>query len=114
MLVTRGLSQQGQEEDRAIREFFDPLAREFINAMHEALAAEFPAQRGRKLPGAISLHSARCCTILSDQRIERLSDGANVPADPSVATQLSAFITAGIRGAMTSFANCATEQAAEA
>ena len=48
------------------------------------------------------------------ERIERLSDGANVPADPSVATQLSAFVTAGIRGAMTSFANCATEQAAEA
>jgi AcrR family transcriptional regulator len=114
LLVTRGLSQQGQEEDRAIREFFDPLAREFINAMHEALAAEFPGAARAQTAWCYQFALGALLHHLSDQRIERLSDGANVPADPSVATQLSAFITAGIRGAMTSFANCATEQAAEA
>ncbi len=103
LLVTRGLSQQGQEEDRAIREFFDPLAREFINAMHEALVAEWPGATRAQTAWCYQFALGALLHHLSDQRIERLSDGANVAADPSVAAPLSAFITFGIRGAMASF-----------
>lgn len=114
LLATRGLSQQGQEEDRAIREFFDPLAREFINAMLDAIAAETPSATRAQTAWCYQFALGALLHHLSDQRIERLSDGAAVPADPSVANQLSAFVTAGIRGAMASFAASANTPASEA
>lgn len=111
LLVTRGLSQQGQEEDRAIREFFDPLAREFINAMHEVLLVEWPDATRVQTAWCYQFALGALLHHLSDQRIERLSGGVAVPSDPSVANQLSAFIACGIRGAMASFARKAAEQA---
>lgn len=107
LLVTRGLSQQGAEEDHAIREFFDPMANQFIDAMHVALRDE--------LPGITRGHTAWCYQFalgallhhLSDQRVERLSQGVNVAGDPAVLRQLVAFIVHGVRGAARAFVEAA-------
>ena len=72
------------------------------------------------MPGPSRVGDIRCAAPpefrnpLAAAEIERLSDGAAVPADPSVANQLSAFVTAGIRGAMASFAASANTPASEA
>lgn len=107
LLVTRGLSQQGVEEDRAIREFFDPLANEFINALHDALQVEIPTISRAHAAWCYQFALGSLLHYLSDQRVERLSDGVNVAGDPAVTRQLTAFIVHGVRGAAHSFADAA-------
>ncbi len=113
LLVTRGLSQQGAEEDHAIREFFDPLANRFIDAMHEALRVDLPTVSRPQAAWCYQFALGALLHHLSDQRVERLSNGINVAGDPAVARQLVAFIEHGVRGAARSFIEVA-EQAAQA
>lgn len=103
LLVTRGLSQQGIEEDHAIREFFDPLASEFIDALHGALGKEVPAITRSQTAWCYQFALGSLLHHLSDQRVARLSQGENMPGDPAVARQLVAFIVHGIRGAAKAF-----------
>lgn len=107
LFLARGLTQQGGEEDRAIREFLDPVSAEFITALHGALSHEYPgfthaqAAWGYQFALGVLLH------YLSDQRVNRLSNGVNVAGDPAVERQLVAFITHGLRGAAQSFVQAA-------
>lgn len=103
LLVTRGLSQQGIEEDHAIREFFDPLASEFIDALHGALREEAPTVTRSQTAWCYQFALGALLHHLSDQRVARLSQGENMPGDPAVARQLVAFIVHGIRGAAKAF-----------
>jgi len=105
LLVTRGLSQQGIEEDHAIREFFDPLANHFIDALHAALIGEISTISRSQAAWCYQFALGALLHHLSDQRIERLSHGENMPGDPAVAPQLVAFIVHGIRGAAQAFAD---------
>jgi AcrR family transcriptional regulator len=111
LLVTRGLSQQGIEEDHAIREFFDPLANRFIDALHDALVAELPTLTRAQTAWCYQFALGALLHHLSDQRVERLSHGENVASDPAVTHQLVAFIVNGIRGGAQAFV--ATPSAAE-
>ncbi len=103
LLVTRGLSQQGIEEDHAIREFFDPLANRFIDALHDSLVHELPTLTRAQTAWCYQFALGALLHHLSDQRIERLSDGKNIASDPAVTCQLVAFIVHGIRGAARAF-----------
>lgn len=109
LLVTRGLSQQGVEEDHAIREFFDPLANRFIDAIHEALRVELPTISRPQVAWCYQFALGALLHHLSDQRVERLSNGINVAGDPAVARQLVAFIEHGIRGAARAFVEAAEQ-----
>ncbi len=103
LFVTRGLTQQSAEEDRAIRQFFDPITAEFIEAIHDALRADTPEITQAQAAWCFQFALGALLHYLSDQRIVRLSGDVNTAADPAVAQQLKAFIVSGIRGAAQSF-----------
>ena len=103
LFVARGLTQQSIEEDKSIREYFDPLAVEFIEAMHGAMTEDFPDLTQAQVAWCFQFALGALLHYLSDQRVVRLSQGVNVAADPAVAPQLHAFIVNGIRGAAQSF-----------
>lgn len=110
LFVTRGLTQQGAEEDRAIREFIDPVAVEYVNAIHSALAEEYPGFTHAQAAWGFQFAIGAVLHFLSDQRVTRLSNGANRAGDPAVEQQLIAFVQAGLRGAAQSFVAAATDK----
>ncbi len=103
LFVTRGLTQQGIEEDRAIREFLDPVSAEFVAALHGALAYEYPGFTQAQAAWGYQFALGALLHYLSDQRVNRLSNGHNAAGDPAVEKQLVAFIMHGLRGAAQSF-----------
>ncbi len=104
VLASRGLALQGAEEDQISREFFDPLARAFIDALNEILTAEFPRLLRQDTAWCYQFALGALMHYISDQRIYRLSLGESQPADPAVAPQLKIFIVDGIRSAARAFA----------
>jgi AcrR family transcriptional regulator len=100
LLMTRGLTLQSDEEDQIIREFFDPLAKAFIEAFHATLVTEFPGITQPQVAWAYQFALGALLHHISDARVHRLSGGENRPSDPAVMPQLVAFIAAGMRGAM--------------
>jgi AcrR family transcriptional regulator len=100
LLMTRGLTLQSEEEDRIIREFFDPLAKAFIDAFHRTLAAEFPGVSRAQVAWGYQFALGALLHHISDTRVHRLSGGENRPSDPAAMPQLVAFVTEGLRGAM--------------
>jgi hypothetical protein len=103
LFLTRALMQQGIEEDRAIREMIDPLATEFVVALHQALAREYPGFTRAQAAWSYQFALGALLHHLSDQRVVRLSQGVNTAGDPTVAKHLVAFIVHGLRGAAHSF-----------
>lgn len=100
LLMTRGLSLQSEEEDAIIREFFDPMARAFIDAFHTTLAAEFAGVTRSQVTWCYQFALGALLHHISDSRVHRLSLGENRPSDPAVLPLLVAFIAHGMRGAM--------------
>lgn len=96
LLVARELYSATPETDRVLRDYFDPLAHAFIDALHAALP---PATRNQVAwcyqfaLGALLLH-------LSDNRIDRLSLGECRQGDPAATAQLLSFIAGGFRAAL--------------
>lgn len=96
LLVARELAHRGPQAERALRDFFDPLAEAFIDALHGALPH---AGRGdvawcyQFALGALLHH-------LTDERVERLSHGEARANDPAAAARLLAFVVGGIRAAL--------------
>lgn len=110
LLMTRGLSQQSEEEDAIIREFFDPMAKSFIDAFHTALAAEFPGVKRPLVAWCYQFALGALLHHISDSRVHRLSGGESRPNDPAVMPNLVAFIAQGMRGAvMQTHPNAATK-----
>ncbi len=103
LFLARGLTQQGVEEDRAIREFLDPVSAEFVTALHGALAHEAPGFTQAQAAWGYQFALGALLHYLSDQRVNRLSNGNNTAGDPAVEKQLCAFIVHGLRGAAQSF-----------
>ena len=96
LLVGRELLYTAPEAERVLRDFFDPLAHAYIDALH---AARPHAARAR-VAWAYQFALGALLHHLSDTRVERLSRGANRPNDPAAAAWLIAFITAGIDAAL--------------
>jgi AcrR family transcriptional regulator len=96
LLMTRGLNEPNQETDQILREFFDPMANAFIDALLDAFPGGTRAQMAwsyQFMLGALLHH-------IGDERVARLSGGVNTPNAPSAAPLLAAFITGGMRQAM--------------
>lgn len=93
LLVGRELAYGSAEADRALREFFDPLAHAFIDALHAALphAGRDQVAWGYQFALGALLHH------ISDTRVARLSLGQSQPGDPSAAPMLVRFIVGGLR-----------------
>ncbi len=96
LLVARELYISQDQTDRVLRDFFDPLAHAFIDAMNRV----FPhATRGQVAWGYQFLLGALLHHI-SDHRVKRLAQGDASPADPSAAGMLGNFIVGGQRAAL--------------
>ena len=96
LLVSRELLYMRDETDRVLRDFFDPLAHAFIDALHTMRPQATRAQTAWAYQFALGalLHHT------SDRRVQRLSRGANPPNDAAAAPLLIRFITAGIDAAL--------------
>lgn len=96
LLVSRELLYVRDETDRVLREFFDPLAHAFIDALHTVRPQASRAQAAWSYQFALGalLHH------ISDRRVQRLSRGSNQPNDAAAAPLLIRFITAGIDAAL--------------
>jgi AcrR family transcriptional regulator len=95
-MVARELFHARGHTDRVLREFFDPLAHAFIDALHGVLphAARAEVAWCYQFMLGVLLHH------ISDDRVERLSRGACHAADPAVAPMLDRFILGGIHAAL--------------
>jgi AcrR family transcriptional regulator len=96
LMVARELSHAREHTDRVLRAFFDPMAHAFIDALHAALPHARRADAAwcyQFMLGALLHH-------ISDERVERLSQGCCRPADPAVAPMLNRFIVGGIHAAL--------------
>jgi AcrR family transcriptional regulator len=95
-LVGRELAYNSQEADRVLRDFFDPMAHRFIDALHAALphAARADVAWGYQFALGALLHH------LVDDRVARLSLDVNQPGDPAASERLVRFIVGGLRAAL--------------
>lgn len=96
LLVARELYNATDEADRVLRAYFDPLALAFIDALHEALPH---ATRG-EVAWCYQFALGALLHHLSDTRVQRLSNGDNLPCDPQAQPLLLNFIVGGIRAAL--------------
>lgn len=94
-LVTRAVTDQNAEMQDVIRDHFDPLALEYIEAFHRVL----PEQERATIVWAYELALGSLLVFMADPRVERLSDGKCSSADPAALPLLVDFITAGFRAA---------------
>jgi AcrR family transcriptional regulator len=96
LMVARELYHAREHTDRVLREFFDPMAHAFIDALHATLphaSRNEAAWVYQFMLGALLHH-------LRDDRIVRLSRNQCKPADPAVAPMLTRFILGGIQAAL--------------
>lgn len=96
LLMTRGINEPGTETDLVMRQYFDPMANAFIDALLDAFTGRTRAQVAwayQFMLGALLHH-------IGDERVQRLSGGVNEPNDPAAAPLLAAFIIGGMRQAM--------------
>jgi AcrR family transcriptional regulator len=81
-------------------EYYDPMAKAFIDAFHSALAAESKSVTRAQVAWCYQFALGALLHHISDTRVHRLSQGENRPSDPAVMPQLVAFIANGMRGAV--------------
>lgn len=96
LMVARELYHAREHTDRVLREFFDPMAHAFIDALHATLPHASRSEAAwvyQFMLGALLHH-------LRDDRIVRLSRNQCKPADPAVAPMLTRFILGGIQAAL--------------
>lgn len=96
LMAARDLAAPTPEADAAQREFFDPMAHAFIDAL---MTTAPRAPRGQVAWGYQFMLGA-VLHFLSDRRVERLSKGENRAADPAATRQLLAFVAAGFRAVL--------------
>lgn len=103
LLLTRGLNEPGEQTDRALAAYFDPMAHAFIDALMDA----FPGCTRSQMAWCYQFMLGALLHHLSDTRVKRLSGGINHFSDPVAAKLLRNFILGGIRAAMSSLPSLA-------
>lgn len=96
LLVARELAHATEEADRVLRDYFDPLAHAYIDALHAALPH---AGRGQAA-WAYQFALGALLNYLNAARMPRLSRGESSPGDPAAAALLVNFIVGGLRAAL--------------
>jgi AcrR family transcriptional regulator len=97
-LVSHGLSEQADVTDPVMREFFDPLARAFIDALLHTLRHEAPGVTRSQVAWCYQFALGALLHHIYDRRVTRLSEGEAVANDTAAAPLLVNFIVQGIRG----------------
>src|SRR5665647_421834 len=88
LLVGRELAYSSDQADRVLREFFDPLAHAFIDALHAAL----PDARRDQVAWGYQFALGALLHHITDNRVARLSLGVSRPGDAAAAPLLVNFI----------------------
>jgi AcrR family transcriptional regulator len=96
LMAARELAAPTPESDQAQREFFDPMAHAYL----DALQALYPACSRGQLAWCYQFMLGAVLHFLSDTRVERLSKGENRPADPAAKDTLLCFVAAGFRAVL--------------
>ncbi|MCJ0761602.1 TetR/AcrR family transcriptional regulator [Variovorax terrae] len=96
LMAARDLAAPTPEADRAHHEFFDPLANAFIDALMTTVPQ---ASRGR-VAWCYQFMLGALLHFLTDQRVERLSNGENRASDPAAKEELLAFIAGGFHAVL--------------
>jgi len=91
-------SQRDEATDAMLREYFDPMAQAFIEAIRATLAVEQPGTTRGQVAWCYQFALGALLNHINDVRVERLSGGANRANDPAAAPLLVDFIVHGIRG----------------
>jgi AcrR family transcriptional regulator len=96
LLVARELFHRTPETDRALKDFFDPMAHAFVDALAETLPGAHRSQAAWGYQFALGALLHHLC----DDRIERLSHHQARRSDPAAAEALVQFIVAGLKAAV--------------
>lgn len=95
-MAARDLASPTPESEQAQREFFDPMAHAYIDALQRL----FPHRTRADIAWCYQFMLGAVLHHLSDARVEHLSNGSAVAADPAREPMLLAFVAAGFRGAL--------------
>lgn len=95
-MAARDLASPTPEAEQAQREFFDPMAHAFIDALQQL----FPKHARADVAWCYQFMLGAVLHHLSDVRVEHLSGGTATAADPAREPMLVAFVAAGFRGAL--------------
>lgn len=95
-MAARDLASPTAESEQAQREFFDPMAHAFIDALQRL----FPQHTRADVAWCYQFMLGALLHHLSDVRVERLSQGTASAAAPEAEPKLLAFVTAGFRGVL--------------
>ncbi len=95
-MAARDLAAPTPEADRAHREFFDPMAHAFIDALHTL----FKRRTRGDVAWCYQFMLGALLHFLSDVRVESLSRGENRAADPARKDTLVRFVAAGFRAVL--------------
>ncbi len=96
LLVARELMYSSDEADRALREFFDPLAHAFIDALNDVL----PHASRVEVTWCYQFALGALVHHLSDFRAPRLARKPSLRSSPGTAAMLVSFIVGGICAAL--------------
>ena len=96
LMAARDLAAPTPEAEEAHREFFDPMAHAFI----DALMTTAPRSTRGQVAWCYQFMLGAVLHFLSDRRVERLSQGENRAADPAAQKQLLTFVAAGFRAVL--------------
>jgi AcrR family transcriptional regulator len=96
LMAARDLAAPTPEAEEAHREFFDPMAHAFI----DALMTTAPRATRGQVAWCYQFMLGAVLHFLSDRRVERLSKGENRAADPAAQDKLLTFIAAGFRAVL--------------
>jgi AcrR family transcriptional regulator len=96
LMAARDLAAPTPEAEEAHREFFDPMAHAFI----DALMTTAPRTTRGQVAWCYQFMLGAALHFLSDRRVARLSGGENKPADPAAQDRLQAFVAAGFRAVL--------------
>jgi len=96
LMAARDLAAPTPEADRVHHEFFDPMAHAFI----DALCGIHPSATRGQVAWCYQFMLGALLHFMTDQRVERLSRGENIAADPAAKGTLLCFIAAGFRAVL--------------
>jgi AcrR family transcriptional regulator len=96
LMAARDLAAPTAEADQIHRSHFDPMANAFI----DALCRVSPGATRGQVAWCYQFMLGALLHFMTDQRVERLSQGENRAADPAAKAHLLAFIGAGFRAVL--------------
>ena len=95
-LVARGLNGDADDSERVVKDFFDPLAKAYIDAIN----ACYPNASIGQCAWAYQFALGALIHHITDERIERLSNFTESPDDPNAQAHLINFLVDGIRAVL--------------